>query len=112
MARKRGKLSAEEENFIRENADSISLRDIAAQLNRTEKTIEEYCNKNRLTYKDMSEEIYDDTVLRQKLVSRPYWDSIQNQFSEEELAYFSVTWIQIIKQFREDILYTEELHFF
>lgn len=109
MAHKRGKFSTEEEEFIRSNADSLSIRQIALQLNRTEGTIEAYCNKHRLTYKGMSEERFDDTVLRQKLIERPYWQSVQDQFSQEELEYFCVTWIRIVKQFREDILYTEEL---
>lgn len=109
MARKRGKLSTEEEQFIRENADTLSIEQIAVQLNRTERTVTEYCNKNRLTYKGMSEEKFDDTVLRQKLMERPYWATVQDQFSDTELEYFCVTWVRIVKQFREDILYTEEL---
>lgn len=109
MTRKRGKLSTEEEKFIRDNADSLSLHDIAIQLNRTETTISEYCNKHRLTHAGMSEERYDDTILKQRLEERPYWAEVTSQFTDHELEYFCETWIRMIKQFREDILYSEEL---
>lgn len=109
MPRKRGKLSTEEENYIRENAGRMSIKDIAIALNRTEETIEKYCNDHKLTYKGMSEDVYDDTLLRAKLEERPYWAEVKRQFSDEELEYFAVTWCRIMKQFREDILYTEEL---
>ena len=53
----------------------------------------------------MSEELYDDTLLRAKLEERPYWDEVKRQFSDQELRYFAVTWVRMMKQFREDILY-------
>lgn len=109
MARKRGKLSNDEEQFIEQYAGSLPLDQIAAQLNRTEKTVREYCIKKRLTYTGMSEEIFDDTVLRAKLEERPYFTEVKNQFTDEELEYFCMTWVRIMKQMREDILYSEEL---
>lgn len=109
MPRKKGKLSTKDEIFIRENAGKMELRDIAVALNRTVETIEKYCHTNKLTYRDMSEEVYDDTVLLAKLEEKPYWAEVQRQFNERELKYFAVTWCKIMKQFREDILYTEEL---
>jgi len=109
MARKRGKLSTKEENFIRDNAGKISMAEIAVAINRTEETVEKYCTENNLTYQGMSEEVFDETLLRAKLEERPYWAEVQKQFSEEELEYFAVTWCRIMKQFREDILYSEEL---
>lgn len=109
MSRKRGKLSTEEETFIRDHANSLSLQEISIRLNRTEDTIKDFCIRNRLTYSGMTEERYDDTILLQKLVSRPYWAEVRTQFTADELQYFAVTWIRIMKQFREDILYTEEL---
>jgi len=109
MSRKRGKLSTEEEDFIRKHADSMSSSNIAIHLNRTEETVLEFLKKNKLTYAGMSEASYDDAVLGRKLIDRPYWGEVKKQFTEDELLYFTVTWMRIIKQFREDILYTEEL---
>lgn len=109
MSRKRGKLSTEEEEFIRAQANNNSIANIAIHLNRTEDTIKDFCRRNHLTYSGMSENSFDDTVLRQKLAERPYWAEIQNQFTDEELEYFVVTWMRLMKQFQENILYTEEL---
>lgn len=110
MAYKRGKLSLEEEQAIRDGIDQgREIHHIASQLNRSDEVVERFCNKNNLTYKGMSEEVYDDTVLRSKLEERPYWPEIQDQFTERELEYFIITWIKMMKQFREDILYSEEL---
>ena len=110
MPRKRGKLSTEEENQIKQSVSAgLKLEDIALNLNRTLDTIERYCKRKKLTYREMSEEVYDNTILKSKLEERAYWPQVQQQFSEEELEYFVETWIEMIKQFREDILYAEEL---
>lgn len=109
MTRKRGKLSLEEEKFIRDNISKISIADIAIALSRTEETVEKYCTNNNLVYRGMTEEVYDDTLLRSKLESKPYWEEVKKQFTDEELEYFAITWIKMMKQFREDILYSEEL---
>lgn len=109
MARKRGKLSNEEMEFIRTNIDRLDIHNIAVQLNRTDVVVEKYCNDNNLTYKGMSEEHFDDTILRAKLEEKPYWIEVKKQFSDSELEYFAITWIRMMKQFREDILYSEEM---
>ena len=109
MPRKRGQLSTDEQNFINDNIQSMSMSDIASHLNRTIKPVEKYCKENNLTYKGMSEEIFDDTLLRARLESRAYWEEVKKQFNDADLEYFATTWVSIIKQFRDNILYTEEL---
>ncbi len=109
MARKRGKLSNEEMKFITTNIGRLGVHNIAVQINRTDQVVEKYCTENNLTYKGMSEERFDDTVLRAKLEDKPYWAEVKKQFSDIELEYFAITWIRMMKQFREDILYSEEL---
>lgn len=109
MARKRGKLSNEEMQFITDNIGRLDIHGVAVQINRTDTVVEKYCTENNLTYKGMSEERFDDTILRAKLEERPYWGEVKKQFTDDELAYFAITWIRMIKQFREDILYSEEM---
>lgn len=109
MARKRGKLSTDEEQFIRNSVGRLSIHDIAVEINRTDETVQRFCDNNNLTYKGMSEEKYDDTVLQDKLQARPYWGEVTQQFTDDELVYFAITWVRVIKQFQEDILYSEEL---
>ena len=109
MSRKRGKLSLDEEKYIQDSVEHLSIAEIAVQINRTEDTVLKYCLQNRLTYQGMTEQSYEDTILKQKLVTRPYWAEVQNQFTDNELRYFCTSWINMIKQFNENILYTEEL---
>ena len=58
-----------------------------------------------------AEEAKDYETIRQKLHAKSFWNEIRNQFDEEtgELEYFESTWINLIKQFREDVLPAEEL---
>lgn len=109
MPKKRGKLSEEEMEFIRGHVDTMTLDQIATSINRHIEPIQKFCAINKLTYEGMSEETYDDTVLKKRLENRPYWKEVKQQFNNDELEYFTITWIRILKQFREDILYTEEL---
>jgi hypothetical protein len=112
--RKRGQLSLDEEKFISENYGSLSIEQIADQINRTIHPIKRYIEENNLTTNailDDEEEIKDNEILRQKLYSKVFWPEIKRQFDEEggELKYFENTWIGLIKQFREDVLPAEEL---
>lgn len=109
MAKKRGKLSAEEEQYIMNNAGVKTLEEIADALNRTINPVKNFCKKNHLTYEGLSEDEYDDALLTSRLKTKPYWNEVSQQFTDEELAYFVSSWILLMKQFKEDVLYTEEL---
>lgn len=109
MARKRGKLSTEEEEFIVANSDKMPTSQIALQLNRTEETIKKFLDSKSITFKSISEDSFDDVILSKDLQGRPYWNELTEQFTKNELDYFVVTWVNVVKQFKQDILYTEEL---
>lgn len=108
LPRKRGQLALDEEKFIRENFDKLSVEQIADTLNRTEMPIKRYIEEAQLFSLHSQEE---DTILRQKLRSKNFWSEIKKQFDEDsgELEYFENVWINLIKQFREDVLPAEEL---
>lgn len=108
-ARKRGQLSTDEQNFIRDNIGSMSIEDIATALNRSTKPIQRYIVDHKLSF-DPEENITDQN-LRLKLHAKTFWPEITRQFDEEtgELEYFENTWIGLVKQFREDVLPAEEL---
>lgn len=108
--KKRGQLSLEEEDFIRSHVGSLSIQEIADQLNRTPKPIEKYITQSKIGLKTLDEQ-QDDQSLRQKLRTKTFWPEIERQFdaSTGELEYFEDTWIGLIKQFREDVLPAEEL---
>lgn len=109
IPKKRGQLSLDEESFIRQNINTLTIDDIAAHLNRNVEPIERYIRESKI---DMSSDnIENDKVLRQKLKTKTFWLEIEKQFDKDsgELDYFEDTWINLIKQFREDVLPAEEL---
>ena len=109
IPKKRGQLSLEEEKFIRENLTSLTVENIAEQLNRNVAPIKRYISetKNLLSGNEAAE----DELLRNKLYGKTFWFEIKKQFDEEsgELEYFENVWVNLMKQFREDVLPAEEL---
>lgn len=107
--KKRGQLSLEEEAFIRENVQLLTVDQIATHLNRSSAPIKRYISENNLLLSE--EDRNQDEILRNKLYSKTFWKEIQRQFDEEsgELEYFESVWINLIRQFREDVLPAEEL---
>ena len=108
MAKKRGQLSLDEEKFIRDNINILSIEQIADSLNRNEAPINRYIDENQLY--SVNEKSENEILLR-KLHSKSFWYEIERQFDKDsgELEYFENTWIGLIKQFREDVLPAEEL---
>ena len=109
MSKKRGQLSLDEEKYIRDNIEQQSIEDIAAHLNRNIEPIKKYIeNEALLEPKGVQQE---NEILRLKLRSKSFWTEITRQFDKDsgELDYFEATWINLIKQFREDVLPAEEL---
>lgn len=106
IRKKRGQLSLDEEKFIRDNIQTLSIEDIANHLNRSPAPIQKYAEQNYL-FSDQA----DTNYLKLKLHSKPFWSEITKQFdnSSGELEYFENTWVSLIKQFREDVLPAEEL---
>ena len=104
--KKRGQLSLEEEQFIRQNINQLTIDEIAEQLNRHTAPIDRYIRENR-----PSSEQHNDQILLQKLHTKTFWSEIEKQFDQDtgELQYFENTWIGLVKQFREDVLPAEEL---
>jgi hypothetical protein len=107
--KKRGQLSLEEEKYIRDNIQSLTAEQIAENLNRNPAPIKRYISesKNLLS----SSQAAEDELLKQKLYGKTFWQEIKKQFDEEsgELEYFENIWINLLKQFREDVLPAEEL---
>lgn len=107
--RKRGQLALDEEKFIRDNISKLSIDDIANSLNRTKAPIQRYIEENRLL--EDQDALNDEVYLKAKLHSKTFWSEIKKQFDNTtgELEYFENVWINLIKQFREDVLPAEEL---
>jgi uncharacterized protein Smg (DUF494 family) len=87
----------------------MTIENIALNLNRSIAPVQRYIEEQKLAL-DPSQSA-DEQTLRQKLHSKNFWFEIKRQFDEEsgELEYFESLWINLIKQFREDVLPAEEL---
>lgn len=109
MSKKRGQLSLDEEAFIKDNFTKLSIDEIANALNRSTAPITRFVSEQNL-YISEDESKEKDTI-RQKLRSKSFWNEIVKQFDNDsgELDYFEEIWINLIKQFREDVLPAEEL---
>ena len=108
--KKRGQLSLDEEKFIRENFQQLSIDEIANILNRGPNPIQRYIDENNLLALNDTDE-QDSKYLKHKLHKKTFWSEILRQFDPDsgELEYFENTWVSLIKQFREDVLPAEEL---
>ena len=108
--RKRGQLALEEQKFIRDNIDSLSIEQIAEALNRTIKPVQRYVTESKIGIQSKDDQ-ENNRTLRNKLHAKTFWIEITKQFDEStgELQYFEDTWIGLVKQFREDVLPAEEL---
>ena len=106
--KKRGQLSLEEQKFIKDNFHSLSIENIAESLNRSAAPIEKFIKKNNILNSDDEEK---HNTLKAKLHAKSFWQEIVRQFDADsgELLYFENTWVNLVKQFREDVLPAEEL---
>jgi hypothetical protein len=109
IPKKRGQLSLDEEAYIQNNVNNLTIEEIAANLNRNVDPVKRYINENNLLIDPEDKAAY--ATLKDKLHSKTFWNEITRQFDEEtgELEYFENTWVSLIKQFREDVLAAEEL---
>ena len=105
MTKKRGKLSIDEMNFIRQNCFNISIEEIAETLNRTKTPVQKFIDKENLKMRNMS----DDEHLLVGLRDRYYYKELKKQFGDPELIFFEHQWIDYFKQFSEDVTHTEEM---
>ena len=105
MTRKRGKLSVDEMDFIRQNCFDLSIEEIANNLNRTTAPVQKFIDKENLKMRNMT----DDEHLLVELRGRYYYQELRKQFNDAELIFFEHQWIDNFRQFSEDVTHTEEM---
>lgn len=108
IPKKRGQLGLDEQKYIKDNFGKLSVEQIAHDLNRSTKPIKKYIEQTDIQDTDQ-EKVTDQ--LRLKLYAKNFWPEIKKQFDSDsgELKYFEDVWINLVKQFREDVLPAEEL---
>lgn len=100
---KRGRISKEEERIISRLVDSITVEDIAKQLDRDVESVDSFIKRK------FKIGLTNEEVAAYSLESRPYWTELTSQFTNDELELFKYHWSRIIAQFKDDVFPTEEL---
>jgi hypothetical protein len=105
LSRKRGKLSNQEMDYIRQNCFDLSIEEIANNINRTVEPVKKFIDQENLKARDLT----DAEVLLSTLRSRYYYPNLQEQFNDGEMIMFEHQWIDYFKQFNEDVTHSEEM---
>ena len=107
--KKCGALHTNERNFIRDHVDDMSVEKMAEFLNRGTESVDKFIRTNKVISSKISDQQTIRVNLRAQLQSREYWAEIKKQFTKDELIFFAAVWVELMLQFREDVLYAEEL---
>lgn len=100
---KKGRISKEEERIIGRLVDSLTVEDIALKLDRDVESVDHFIKRKfRIG-------LTNEEVAAFSLESRPYWNELTGQFTNDELELFKYHWTRIIAQFKDDVFPTEEL---
>jgi hypothetical protein len=109
---KRGPFNRECMDFIDRHAGRFTAEQIAARLGVTTLRVENYLAKTAAESGGPKAPAKREMKLADELETRPEWDNFKEQFTERELAHFKYRYVQLMGQFRDDILPTEELQIF
>jgi len=105
MAFRTGRLAKEEQEFILQNYKVMTPAQMAKKLNRKLAPIKLYVDTN--AHKILVEE--KDKELLKVLYRKPYWEPTKSQFNEQEVKIIEMDWVEFMKQFNQDVEYSEEL---
>lgn len=100
---KKGRISKDEERIIARLVDSLTVEDIAKQLDRDVESVDQFIKRK------FRVGLTNEEAAAFSLESRPYWSELTSQFTGDELELFKYHWSRIIAQFKDDVFPTEEL---
>ena len=100
---RKGRISKEEGRTISKLVDSLTVEDIAKQLDRSVSSVEDYIKR------ELKVGLSNIEMAAYSLEDRPYWTELKAQFTPDELELFKYHWSRIISQFKDDVFPTEEL---
>lgn len=103
--KKSGPWSESDKLFIQENCELLHYEEIAAHLGKNAKRVKEYIRDILSKPIGSSFETNKDYSIKQS----PIWKDLKKQFTDDELKMFLYQWLQMITQFKEDVLPTEEM---
>lgn len=108
---KTGRISKAEEKRIRELSIKFSPEQIATKLGRREETIREWLNAN-VAPKPKSVAEVTQAEIKNDLRKSLAWKNLASELSKPEMEFFEEEYTKLVKQFRDDILPSEEKQVF
>lgn len=103
--RRMGRFTVSELTFLQQNAEKLSVEQIAQKLNRDPLSIHKWLTTNVGLNKEQKKEIEGSNELKR----RTYYKELQKQFNEEELDLFEFHFKKMWVQFKDDVFHTEEM---
>lgn len=97
-----GILSDQDKEYIIRNRH-LPIEELSHSLLRREKQIYNFLNTlPKVEIAAVSSDEYD-------IESLPEWNNIKKQFNKEECSFYKYRWGELIKQFHQDMVYTEQM---
>lgn len=109
---KRGQLSKADKREIERLCETKSDAEIAKLLKRPEKTVQQYKLSYLTNNPGLASKKADAVVVREELHQHHQWQYIQQQYTQEELILFEGSYVELVSQFKGDILPTERKQIF
>jgi hypothetical protein len=105
-----GALSTEDMEFIREHAVSMTIAEIAAALHRREQPILKFITEEGLASKTFIPNLDEEYVkILKELRKCNFYEELKLQLDEDEIKYFTSHWVELILQFKSDVLAAEKM---
>lgn len=107
---KTGRLSKLDEERMAQWADKYDVVEIARRLDRKIETVQEWLNLNKKVERETP--VGFKIAIRQELRETLAWKSLQKEFTKEEIARFEESYLEWMRQFKDDVLASEENQIF
>lgn len=110
-----GRYNSDEIAFVKEHGPKLPLSDIATILGKSQASIKQLAKAEGVTLKGEKKkgETEDDpnspAFILRAFRAKPYYKDLYAQLSRTEMASFEAQWIDIVRQFDNNILASEEL---
>lgn len=107
-----GVLSVKDKEYIAAQAGLKSDEEIGAEIKRSTETVMKFRVQHLAANKGDKTKIADNIRLKEELRQEPEWALTKKNYSPEELSLFEFSYIQLINQFKGDVLPTERKQIF
>jgi hypothetical protein len=114
MPNKRGRLGADEIEFVILNMLKMTPAEIATRLRRQESTISAYIKSRGVKSPENREEVRraESLCVRADLRNTEKWKRLKDELTDQEIRFFDEEYVKLMGQFGGDVLPSEETQVF